>query len=546
MKKTLVIAAAGTGSRLAKYTQYYNKAMCTLGPKPVISYIIEKFTKEDEIFILLGYKGDLLKQVVKICYPDWNIRFVYVDKFEGPGSGPGYSLYCARDFLNKPFIYWSNDTLIGEDINDFDYSTNWVMVSDFQKENAFEYRHAEVCDDGITLKRVHEKNEYEENGRYFPSIELCYIKDYEQFWEGAEQHYEEFVKVGVNCGMNYLNENHPISTIINKTNSWTDTGKTYLFEKYNKEYIAKMEENVLEKEDEFIWFFDDKIVKFHLNPDFISGRIERHQILSKLIEGSAFKLPQIISYDTNVYSYKKEPGRLVSDIVTPKMFERLIENWFKNIPRIDDPELAESVYMNFYKKKTVSRVKTSCRMHNLTDEEIMINDVPCKPVMDLLDKIDWEKISKFGILSKKVHGDFHLDNILYNDKEDKFVLLDWRQRFGDSVICDSMYDLGKLFMAFTVSYEAALKNLYKIEHPAENKVYVDIFAKLVYSRCKEILEKFILDHYGEQTLIHAKFIHILIVFGSSGCHPNDYGEFLFYLGKYMLNEFYVNHKEYFI
>jgi len=540
MKKTLVIAAAGTGSRLAKYTQYYNKGMCTLGPKPVISYIIEKFTKEDEIIVLLGYKGDLLKQVVKICYPDWDIKFVEVDKYEGPGSGPGYSLLCARDVLNKPFIYWSNDTLIDDDMNSFDYSFNWVMTSDFQKENAFEYRHAEANDD-MSLKFVHEKNDYEDNGKYFPAIELCYVKDYESFWKGADEHLEEFVKVGVNCGLNYING----YTKVVKTDSWIDTGKTYLFEKHNREFVKKMEENVLEKEDEFIWFFDDKIVKFHLNPDFISGRIERHQILSKLIEGTAFKLPTIISYDTNVYSYKKEPGRLVSDIVTPKMFERLIENWFKNVPKIEDEELAKSVYKNFYQKKTVSRVKTSCRMHNLEDEEIMINDVVCKPVMDLLEKIDWDKISKFGILSKKVHGDFHLDNILYNDKEDKFVLLDWRQRFGDSVICDSVYDLGKLFMAFTVSYEAALKNLYKIEHPAENRVYVDIFAKLVYTKCKEILEKFILERYGEQTLIHAKFIHILIVFGSSGCHPNDYGEFLFYLGKYMINNFYNEHKEYF-
>ena len=35
MNRTVVIPAAGTGSRLGEYTQNYNKAMCTLGPKPV-------------------------------------------------------------------------------------------------------------------------------------------------------------------------------------------------------------------------------------------------------------------------------------------------------------------------------------------------------------------------------------------------------------------------------------------------------------------------------------------------------------------------------
>ena len=73
MRKTVVIPAAGLGSRLDEFTKNYNKAMCTLGPKPVISYIIEKFTKDDNIIILLGYKGDLLKQVLKIAYPDWKI-----------------------------------------------------------------------------------------------------------------------------------------------------------------------------------------------------------------------------------------------------------------------------------------------------------------------------------------------------------------------------------------------------------------------------------------------------------------------------------------
>ena len=66
MNKTVVIPAAGTGSRLGEYTQNYNKAMCTLGPKPVISYIIEKFDDNDELIILLGYKGDLLKQVINM------------------------------------------------------------------------------------------------------------------------------------------------------------------------------------------------------------------------------------------------------------------------------------------------------------------------------------------------------------------------------------------------------------------------------------------------------------------------------------------------
>ena len=130
--RTVVIPSAGTGSRLGELTRNYNKAMCTLGPKPVISYIIEHFNKEDEIIILLGYKGDYLKQVVKALYPDWNISFVDVDKFEGEGSGLGYSLSCAITKLQKPFIFWPNDTLVDNDFSEMP-DCNWIMVGDANK-----------------------------------------------------------------------------------------------------------------------------------------------------------------------------------------------------------------------------------------------------------------------------------------------------------------------------------------------------------------------------------------------------------------------------
>ena len=77
--KTIVIPAAWLGSRLSSFTKNYSKAMCTLGEKPVISYIIDKFEDEDEIIILLGYKGDLLRQVVSACHPNKNIKFVEVE-----------------------------------------------------------------------------------------------------------------------------------------------------------------------------------------------------------------------------------------------------------------------------------------------------------------------------------------------------------------------------------------------------------------------------------------------------------------------------------
>ena len=143
--KTIVIPAAGLGSRLSSFTKNYLKAMCTLGEKPVISYIIDKFEDEDEIIILLGYKGDLLRQVVSACHPNKNIKFVEVDNFEGPGSGLGYSLHCAYDLLQRPFIFWSCDTVLPSfDVNEVTYETNWAVCADFVDQCFNEYRHFKI------------------------------------------------------------------------------------------------------------------------------------------------------------------------------------------------------------------------------------------------------------------------------------------------------------------------------------------------------------------------------------------------------------------
>lgn len=56
------------------------------------------------------------------------MEFVEVDKYEGPGSGPGYSLNCCKKLLQKPFYFVSCDTLFEVNL-DQTPAANWVGVS---------------------------------------------------------------------------------------------------------------------------------------------------------------------------------------------------------------------------------------------------------------------------------------------------------------------------------------------------------------------------------------------------------------------------------
>ena len=88
----VLIASAGLGNRLKGMTKNINKALISVAHKPAISYIIEKFEKDIEIVIAVGYKSKSIKGYISIAYPDRKITFVEVDKYEGEGSGLGYSI----------------------------------------------------------------------------------------------------------------------------------------------------------------------------------------------------------------------------------------------------------------------------------------------------------------------------------------------------------------------------------------------------------------------------------------------------------------------
>ena len=83
----VLIPSAGVGSRLDYHTQHFNKAMIQIGDVPVISHIIEAYPKNTEFIIMLGYKGDHIKQYLNLTYGNKRFIFKEVKNFNGLGSG---------------------------------------------------------------------------------------------------------------------------------------------------------------------------------------------------------------------------------------------------------------------------------------------------------------------------------------------------------------------------------------------------------------------------------------------------------------------------
>ena len=189
-----------------------------------------------------------------------------------------------------------------------------------------------------------------------------------------------------------------------------------------------------------------------------------------------------------------------------------------------------------YEKKTKERVL------KLSDTKLdrisIINGVEVKPIIHMLDKVDWDWFYEIGIPSY-FHGDLQPENILYDTNNDKFVLIDWRQRFGDNAeIGDVYYDLGKLYHAIMINGQSILKDMfsYKIKG---NTASVEFYAKSNLVYFMDVFKKFCKDNDYDWNAV--ELLGILQYFNICTLYDNfkdgRYGNFLFLYGKYLLSKF---------
>ena len=145
MSYKVIIPTAGIGSRLEQLTKHLNKSLVSLANKPILSHLIDQFPTTCNFVIALGYKGNLVKDFLQLCYPDRTFHFVNVDPYEGKGSGLGYSLLCCKKYLQEPFVFISCDTLVKEPIPNPKF--NWMGYA--SKKKKFSYRTLQIKENKI-------------------------------------------------------------------------------------------------------------------------------------------------------------------------------------------------------------------------------------------------------------------------------------------------------------------------------------------------------------------------------------------------------------
>ena len=517
MSFKVFIPTAGIGSRLGGITKFLNKSLVSVDNKPIISHIFNLFPDETEYVIALGYKGDLVREYLDNLYPQKKIDFVFIENFIGENSGLGHTLLSSSHLLQEPFIFISCDTLVSNKIPPPDH--NWIAFARNPKID--DYRTVEI--ESNFVKSFKEKG-FGNKGIDHPYIGLCGINNHVSFWDGMQNAKINNEEIGEVSGLSkLLNDGLKCYEM-----SWLDTGNIESLKIAKDKLKTENSPVILEKDNEAIWFVKNKVVKFSTNTDFIKNRVLRAEEIHDYV-------PKIIKSSKHMYIYEREEGVVFSKKSNLPLFKKLLEEstifWQKK--KLDKTLKIEfqNKCLNFYRDKTLSRLKKFFNDFEENDNNQIINGEEVSTIDALIKKIDWNYISNG--LPARFHGDFHFENILWNNKKNKFIFLDWRQDFGGNLdYGDLYYDFAKLMHGLIVSHKIIEENQYSI-HWNSNLIEFELKRFHRDVDFENYFNIWICDNNYD--LNKVRILTSLIYLNIAALHHKPYNYLLFALGKLMLH-----------
>jgi NDP-sugar pyrophosphorylase family protein/mannose-6-phosphate isomerase-like protein (cupin superfamily) len=430
----VLILAAGIGSRLKNLTKNINKAMLPINNKAIISYIINKFPKEYDFVVALGYKGDSLQEYCEITYPNHKFTFVNIDNIEDNGSGPGYSALQCKNHLQRPFYFVVADCIIDSKLPHLD--GNWLGV--YPTSYPEKYSTTKIDKDDNVLQFVNKSTEGYDNA----FIGLASIWDYNVFWNELESNIKsgEIVSAFENVSK------YPNFKV--KHLKWLDTGNLDDLNR-TKEYFNDEPLSLYKVTDE-ITYKENKFIKFNPDVNFIENKSKRAKILNTLIPSGFQSTKYFINYNwepgNTLYSQDSLP--LYLDFL--KFFENVLNTSTKQF--INDKSIFDEFYIN----------KTEGRKQKFLDrfgaeyltQEYTINGTKYNSLESILSNLDLSSLYT-NLTYNKFHGDLQFDNILYNKENNKFTYIDWRESFGGNTDWgDVYYDLAKFYGGCIIPYNS--------------------------------------------------------------------------------------------
>ena len=461
----LCIVAAGKGTRMGSYAKHINKGLLPIDNKAIISDVINKTSNDYEIIVATGYKSEQVIEYCKAAHPDRSFTFVDVGKFEGQGTGPGFSLLKCKEHLQRPFYFVTGDCLIKDELPLLD--SNWLGL---YPTSIPEIYSSAKLDKNLNITEFVNKSK---DGHEYAFIGLCGILDFELFWNELES---QIGNSGEMVSAFYDIEKYNAK---GKILDWYDIGTI-------ENYIKAMNTFKSEKfgipktNGQFLYKVNDTCIKMF--QETVDDKIHRANNLQGYV-------PELTYKGDNVFAYDWIDGLTLYDSKDEDKIKFI--KWIGSEIRSNEEDvIIKKPCHEFYHQKTMKRLNSY--LQNNSEKmfiEYTINGQKYKSIDYYLDKIEWDKLSTSYIATKIFHGDMQFDNIIKTNNGFKFI--DWRDDFGGSInYGDSYYDLAKLYggicMNYSLmkdeanySYSSSKTNIKYSYNGPDNKILHNEFHKMV-------------------------------------------------------------------
>ncbi len=509
----ICILAAGKGSRMGVFADAAHKALLPLDNKAIIGRIIEQFTDTDEFVIALGYKKEQVKDYLTIAYPKRKFTFVDVDNYDGPGSGPGCSLFACRQHLQEPFVFTACDTLVLSPLPT--YQQNWMGVK--KVDNIQQWCSVKVGQQ----KQVTDIFYKEKVDAELAFVGIAFVNNVASFWGGLERNTGLLGgELQVNNGLQAL-----LAYGLNAVElEWEDAGNEVNYGRLLKKYTSNFSFDG--KTTDITYHHDNRIIKFFANAEHAKSRYQR---------GLAFKgvFADVTQWQGNFYAYRFQAGSLLSARINAfecaKFLEWSQQNLWRDVS-VSSIDFSKLCYA-FYFQKTLGRLNDFCRklLPCGEIESVVINGQSCLPVAKLLSQLSSQFYAQG--LPSTYHGDLHDDNVICTP-DSSYVLIDWRESFGACLEAgDRYYDLAKFLHTLNFSVIAMKNKAYQVLHDG-HKVSISHDTSANGAAAIVAFNEFAVKYRYD--LRRIRIIEALIYINMSPLYANDLGQYLYYLGRYLL------------
>ncbi len=522
MIPAVCIVAAGVGKRMGPLTENVSKALIPINGKAIISHVIDQFPKECSLVIAIGYKKDSLREYLLAAHGDRHLTFVDVENYEGPGSGPGFSMNQCRQYLHCPFYFTTIDTLINKSLPDL--SSNWIAVGEVNESDHYALAELDPSDGHV----VHFTNKGQTipTSNHFAYTGVCGVRDHVLFWESFDKYMKDFSEqecehVGV-----FYDKYRFLWDTFQVGSDWYDTGTQDKYYLADRKMSKKKDFELKKNTGEITYFVNGKVIKLN-DSEKTHNKIERAKWLGQAVPELSFK-------GKHLFAYEWIDGEILYEIDNTTL-NRQFFNWCARHlwrPCNVNVEQFRKSCLLFYKVKTRQRVgQYLSKKPSFYDQGWTINGIEHVPIEQLLDSIS-DRMLESG-QPVIFHGDLNFGNALIGTNG-KFKVIDWRDSFADQKICgDIYYDLGKLYAGIDVSWMLMSQFQFHVEI-GDGEVKYDYETTDSLKETIGCFEEWVVENGFD--LRKVKTIATLIPLNMSPLHSDDIGDFLFFHGYYRLGE----------